>query len=330
MPRIYFRRDTKVWCIDAVVNGQRVRRVAGPEREDAERALLRLGSALDQTLGALSDWYLADLARNGSRPRTIEAARTSLGAIHQTWPPYTPVSQLAEADEIARLTATRADCSAATRLRDLRVLKCLLREAVERGWLAKIPRFPKIRRPSPKPLFLTPTEVERLLLPEHARNLRALLTTLSFTGMRVGEARTLTWSHVLDLDGAAPRILITTERSKTHATREVPLHPRVVEALRKLPRGKPKDHVFLSAHGRPWSSTGISEAARAAVDRAGLGDKPNIKPCHSLRAFAASRMLELGASLEEVRGILGWECLATAKNYLSSSADGRREAVLRL
>jgi len=104
--------------------------------------------------------------------------------------------------------------------------------------------FPK--RPSRLPIVLSPEEVTRLI--NSARNLfhRVLLMTLYSTAMRRSE---LCHLKVTDID--SKRMMIRINQGKRRRDREVPLSPKLLEALRIYWRWmKPKTYLFPE----PWTT----------------------------------------------------------------------------
>jgi len=113
---------------------------------------------------------------------------------------------------------------------DLIALRNVLKAAIDTGRLRELPRFPKIKAPTP-PRW--PTEFDRLLetclakkpsgelLTKNGKQLQDFLRLLAFTGAREQEALHLRWSHV---DLAGRRIFIGAAEGFTAAARSQELH----------------------------------------------------------------------------------------------------------
>jgi integrase len=168
-------------------------------------------------------------------------------------------------------------------------LSRVLGYAVKRGMLARNPvrELERGERPAGverrEKRILTSDEIEKLLgkaLPTY----RPILATLTFAGLRLGEALGLVWAD-LDLDGGFVRVRkqlsrdgLRVEPKTPRAKRDVVIPPALVKLLlehkpRARSRGQPNP-VFASESGRPlhWrnvSARGIEKAA----DRAGLNGK---------------------------------------------------------
>jgi integrase len=126
---------------------------------------------------------------------------------------------------------------------------------------------------------------------------RTLIGLLSVTGMRVGEAIRLDNGDV-DLGHG----VLTVRGTKFGKTRELPLHPSALSALRAYIRLRDRhqptpvsDAVFISPAGTRLIYCNVSHTFVQLVDRAGL--KPRSARCcptlHSLRhTFAVRTLLE--------------------------------------
>jgi integrase len=142
--------------------------------------------------------------------------------------------------------------------------------------------FPKT--PRKLPTVLSREEVTRLI--EAPSNLmhRTILMVLYGTGMRRTEASLL---KVSDID--SQRMVIHIRQGKGSRDRDVPLTPKLLEALREYWRWrKPKVYLFSSTSGhrgaeRPISDKTVWYACREAAVRAGLNK--TIGP-HTLRHSA--------------------------------------------
>jgi integrase/recombinase XerD len=144
--------------------------------------------------------------------------------------------------------------------------------------------FPKT--PRRLPTVLSPEEVTRLI--EASTNLmhRTMLMVLYGTGMRRTEVSLL---KVSDID--SQRMVVHIRQGKGSRDRDVPLSPKLLEALREYWRWKkPKVYLFPSTAGQRGADAPISDkmvwwAVRKAARRAGLSKR--IGP-HSFRHYVPS------------------------------------------
>jgi integrase/recombinase XerD len=175
--------------------------------------------------------------------------------------------------------------------------------------------FPK--QPRTLPTVLSQDEVTRLIEAAPNRMHRMLLMLLYATGMRRTEASLL---KVSDID--SQRMVIHIQRGKGLRDRDVPLTPRLLEALRDYWRWKkPRVYLFPSRVGdrnveRPISGKTVWSACRAAAIRADIPKK--LHP-HTLRHCFATHLLEGGADLRTIQLLMGHERLEDTTIYLHLS-----------
>jgi site-specific recombinase XerD len=175
------------------------------------------------------------------------------------------------------------------------------------------------RRPKKLPVVLSPEEVTRLI--EAARNMRyrTILLVLYATGLRRTEAAQL---KIADVD--SQRMVVHVHEGKNSRDREVPLTPKLLEALREYWRAakvKPKTYLFPSrfAKGeeeRPITDKAVWHACRESAVRAGLTKR--IGP-HTLRHSFATHLLEAGTDLRTIQLLMGHEHLKDTTVYLHLS-----------
>ena len=175
--------------------------------------------------------------------------------------------------------------------------------------------FPKT--PRKLPVVLSQDEVKRLI--EAAPNLlyRTLLVLLYSTGVRRTEASLL---KVSDIDSEHQVIHI--RQGKGSRDRDVPLTPKLLEALRQHWHWKkPRVYLFPSTPGhrgveQPISGETIWYACHRAAVKAGI-QKP-LGP-HTLRHSFATHMQEAGADLRTIQLLLGHRELKHTIVYLHLS-----------
>lgn len=147
--------------------------------------------------------------------------------------------------------------------------------------------FPKT--PKKLPVVLSHQEVIQLI--EAAPNLlyRTMLIVLYGTGLRRAEIVRL---KVSDID--SQRMLIRVQQGKGAHDRDVPMSPKVLDALREYWRwNEPQKYLFPSSPGhrgldQPGSDKTVWNACQAAAKRAGLRKHIGV---HTLRHYAASRTM---------------------------------------
>src|SRR5438445_6975359 len=175
--------------------------------------------------------------------------------------------------------------------------------------------FPK--QPRTLPTVLSQDEVTRLIEAAPNRMHRMLLMVLYATGMRRTEASLL---KVSDLE--RQRMVIHIGRGKGQRDRDVPLTPKLLEALREYWRWKkPRVYLFPSKMSDPGVEQPISDktvwnVCRAAATRAGIQKKLG---AHTLRHCFAAHLLEAGTDLRTIQLLMGHERLEDTTTYLHLS-----------
>jgi integrase len=160
--------------------------------------------------------------------------------------------------------------------------------------LLSVPR----RRPAPH--VYSPAEIRNLLAAAaalkpalRAATLTTLLGLLTVTGMRLGEARTLTRHDVALDDG-----VIIIRHAKFDRMRLVPLHTTTTAALRRYALTRDllcpepvADRFFLSTAGAALSGSAVDQAFRGLTAAIGLRDTETGPRIHDLRHTFAVRTL---------------------------------------
>lgn len=179
-----------------------------------------------------------------------------------------------------------------------------------------VPRFPEN---TDAWRTLTPEQAERLLdscrqAGGRARHLYPLVLLALYTGLRKGELLGLRWSD-LDLEAGS----VAVGRAKTGSRSLLPLHPRALGVLRKLPRRG--EFVFCHPDGAPLQD--VRSSFKSALRRAGL---PPIR-WHDLRHTFASWLVLGGADLFTVQELMGHRSLSMTRRYAHLSMEHKRRAI---
>jgi site-specific recombinase XerD len=194
-------------------------------------------------------------------------------------------------------------------------LRFLFVKTLKRHYLLEHIPFPKV--PLRLPTILSPEEVTRLI--EAAPNLlyRTILMTLYSTGMRRAEL-----AHLKAADIDKELMVVHIRAGKGQRDRDVPLSPKLLEALREYWRWmRPTTYVFPGVVNglrvdAPASDKIVWHACRVAAQRAGI--KKNVHP-HTLRHSYATHLLEAGADLPSIQQLLGHANIRETALYLHLS-----------
>ena len=175
--------------------------------------------------------------------------------------------------------------------------------------------FPKT--PQKLPVVLSPEEVARMIEAAPSLLHRTILMVLYATGIRRTEASLL---KVSDID--SERMVIHIHQGKGSRDRDVPMTPKLLEALREYWRWKrPKVYLFPSTSGhrgveQPISDKTVWYAAKESASRAGI--KKRIGP-HTLRHSFATTLMESGTDLRTIQLLMGHAHLEHTTVYLHLS-----------
>jgi integrase len=185
----------------------------------------------------------------------------------------------------------RAGLSPKTINNILATLRRALNIAKDWRLLRSVPPIHGLRVPERQYVWLTATELDRLIEAATPGYWRALVTFIADTGVRFGEAAGLDWDQV-ELAATPPMVTIAQAAfrgligsTKTGRIRHVPITPRVVRELAMLPRRG--NLVFERLNGgapRPESTLDTLHrfCDRAGVQRVGW---------HALRHYAELRIM---------------------------------------
>ncbi len=295
------------------------------------------------TFAKFADYFIETYATTNNRPSTVREKRRALGR--------------GLLDHIGRvrldkITARHVESFKARRKKDgvgpksineeLAILSKILGYAEEIGELRQAP--PKIRRlkvPKPSFDFLDFEEADRLR--EVARDAPdpwcAMIPTALWSGLRLGELRALQWE---DVDLVAGRLFVR-HSADTHNVLHPPKsgQPRIVDLPRKavaVLRGHQHlrgSFVFCREDGSMLTQW---ECGSTSLER--KGDGPLMKVCrkaglrrigwHVLRHSYASHLVMRGATMMEIKELLGHSTLDMTIRYAHLSPNARRAAVALL
>lgn len=329
------RRVTLVaYGYDLRVNGKRERKwdAAWRAPADARAALAareteiaagRVAPPEARTLKRLADEYLRCKTEHGKRS-VAHDRRILESRLLPAFGSALPVRALTGA-AIAQYEQRRVgQVSVFTVANELTVLRHMLRLARRWGYLDQVPEIEMPKKPAGRRRYLDEAEIARVLAACRAsRNpyLWTIVTITINTGMRKGEILGLEWERV---DFSTARI--TLYQTKSGKPRGVPMNRAVYDALTALESDPARRQglLFRKRDARRWGQ--IRTAFEGAVTRAGLKDFR----FHDLRHTAASHMVMRGASLADVKEVLGHSDLKMTLRYAHLSPAHLRRAVDRL
>ena len=222
--------------------------------------------------------------------------------------------------EEEKLRATRERNRKARGLKDKSIrnirttLNTILSSAVEWGYLAAMPRLPKVKVDDPQWEWYRAEEARLLVAAVRDEWERAVLLFPLATGARMGEQIAIRWgdvdwqSRMIHIRQSAPGGKeIASTKSGRH--RAVPLTSELVDALRAIEhRG---EFVFVNEDGTRLRPGQFHEMLWGAQRRAGL----RRIPWHGLRHSFASILVSSGTPLRVVQRWLGHSSITTSERY---------------
>jgi integrase/recombinase XerD len=178
------------------------------------------------------------------------------------------------------------------------------------------------------PRFLADDEPEKLLRATTRERDRVLLLLALYCGLRCSE---ITKLRVADLD--FQRRLLFVREGKGRKDRTLPIPKKIVGPLRGWIGARTEEFVFPSREGGgPLTNRAVQLLFKKLATAAGLPgalDPRRVTP-HKFRHAYASRLLESGAAIHEVRDLLGHSSLAVTDLYSHATAHRLAQAVERL
>jgi site-specific recombinase XerD len=273
--------------------------------------------------------YLRYKARSNHKPKTIESSFTSImlfltfyGTLGKT-----DLKDLHRADLEAFIeheqdrgmhittVKTRTACIVA-------FLHFLIEQELIPG--AALKKRIRFKLPDLLPRAMHPDDVKKLLsIIDHTRD-RALILLLLRTGIRIGEALSLTIND-LDLKGRKVHLY---QGEKNDRGRVVYLSNDAVFSLKRWLRWRdPEQFVFARKEEAPLSYSAARSRFKRYLIEAGLEHKGYT--VHSLRHTYASELLNAGMRLEVLQQLMGHQDIEMTRRYARLTDRTREEEYFR-
>jgi len=312
-------------------------RARGPLRESVG---VVPGTVPTTTLAADADRFLVEMAATrGASEHTLRAYRGDLASFLASCTKYGVDTPRAITPRTLRAWLADLDESGLARSsiqRRLSGVRSFLKHLLKHGAIDVSPaaglRQRRVARDLPGALALT--EVEALLdstdESTHAgRRDRALLELLYSAGTRAAETVGLDVAD-LDLGRGVARVRGKGRKERLaalgrHAVRAMKLY--LADPERRGPQSASAVHaVFLGPSGKRLTTRSLQRIVSRAVLRAGI-HRPATP--HTLRHSFATHLLDRGADLRSVQGLLGHAHLTTTQIYTHVSIERLREVYER-
>ena len=187
-------------------------------------------------------------------------------------------------------------------------LRFLYSITIPRDW--HVVMIPFGKRAKKLPTVLSGSEVSLLLQCTPNLKHRSFFITLYAAGLRLSEAAGL---RISDID--SQRMQLNIQSGKGKKQRQVPLSPRLLEALRVYwKQYQPQQLLFPGkTPEKRYAGTSIQKTIKASARQAGL--KKNVTP-HTLRHSYATGLLEAGVDILTISRLLGHSSFTTTMVYL--------------
>lgn len=271
----------------------------------------------DTALGAVAERLLAAKTADGRRERAVDAIAFNLDKhVFPFFKPERDIRTIRRPDLESFKQKMHGDGYAPTSINNALTA---IRQVLKHAWSAEellegVPQVANVRVPGDsKGRALTAEEVESLLshVDPRATEAREFLVFIANTGLRKSEALAVRWSWV---DWKRREINIPGEFRKGGKVQKAPtpindVIKELLEERAKRPRQPTLDRVFFQQKH--------DGARNSAAERAGLGHVRN----HDLRHTFGSLAYKAGATLPEVRDLLGHSTMAMVSRYAHSYPD---------
>jgi enterobacteria phage integrase len=197
----------------------------------------------------------------------------------------------------------------------LKILRVLIRHAIDVGWLSHDPSL-GIKRPRTQEIRSW-TEAEIKAFEQHwpiGTKQRLAFALMLHTGQRRSDVHRMTWADVSD---GTVRVV----QQKTGRKLTIRLHQDLLEVLAGADRANVT--IINTKYGKPFTVDGFSQWIRSAITAVGL---PLECQPHGLRKAAGRRLAEAGCTAHEIMAILGHKTLAEAERYTREADQVRLAA----
>lgn len=172
-------------------------------------------------------------------------------------------------------------------------------------------RFYSIERPRPEhklPKVISKEEVTEMIKRTVNIKHRCIISLLYSAGLRRGELLNL---KLGDIDGK--RMLIIVRGGKGNRDRVTILSPHVLKELRiYFQEYRPKEYLFEGPGKKQYSAESVGRIIKSSAKRAKI--QKRVTP-HMLRHSFATHLLEDGADLRYIQGLLGHRSSKTTEIY---------------
>jgi len=282
------------------------------------------------TLSQLHERYIAFLKDKGREKNTMDGYAAMWKHLDKELG-HAPVHEITPATvEALGPKMIRKGVGATSACKALGMLSAMMNRAIVWGYIDRNPcehvERPKVTRK--RKIVLSPSEVEKIRSKMSHRD-RTLVSVLSLSGLRPGEALALRWGDISDrtirVDKAVAHGVV--KSTKNEKDRSVRLLPSLKQDLLewKLASGRPDDSqlVFPNGRGELWTDAKFRNWRTKYFDPAArTAGFPDVTP-YKMRHSFASLLLASGESLPEVALQMGHTIAVLTSTYAHAIAEFR-------
>lgn len=277
-------------------------------------------------------WYVNKIKTTKTQ-RTIKNYKSDVRVHLLDWLGSTLIKDIkrSHADFLIRRMRGEKVLSERTTNKILTRLKQILNYAVEAELLDSNPlhRFPELKEPPKKDVYLTKKEIQQLLVANNQEWTYPILVLAVNTGMRIGELAGLCWDRI-NFETSQIEVTRTMSReglqetTKSHHKRYMPMNSVVEQLLKSLwVQQKHPRFVLVNEKLSAIDVNHFSQRAyKKALKRAGVS---NIR-FHDLRHTFASQFMMNGGNIYDLQKLLGHSNLEMTMRYAHLSPNHLREA----
>lgn len=322
---VYKREGSPNWLIEFQYLGHYVRRSAGTSSKSEAKALeqkwrqeiydrVKLGKAPTITLGEAAARYYETTLKPGGKPATLVRDLGYLKRIKDAFGADRRLSDISQG-EVAKWRdelVTKRGLAPASANRMYSVLRAIVNKARDE-WQVDAPSWTlrQLATDNTRVRYLNDIEETKLLLalPPHVRD---FITVAMDSGGRKSELSALTWDKI-EWGKERATLLLPASDTKSGKARRVPLTKRSTEILKRLRQDHPNAaRVFVYERAAKARDLGnVRKPFETACKRAGIVDFH----IHDCRHHFASRLAQRGATLQEIKELMGHASIEMTLRY---------------
>jgi len=302
------------------------RKIALEYKAEFDRKFFRKELGLQDTKKTWAEFveeYLA-YSKAKKRPATHTIDKRAIKTFTDIIKPY-KITQLTP-QQIEQWQQERLkSVSPAQANKELRHLKSALSKAVQWKYLENSPtKYVKQSKiPKNPPRFLSKEEIKKLLSAA-TEQMKLIIQTFIYTGLRISELTNLRWQ---DVDFKRREIMIQAHddfQPKDYEARAVPIHDDLFKVL--YPVKKESGIIFTNGDSQKYSISILEKQLQKLTREAGI---PNCSP-HTLRHTYASHLIMATGDLKTLQELLGHSSIVTTMIYAHLSKPHIKKVVDKL